>query len=374
MRKPKVSVVIPAYNQASFLSEAIQSVLDQTYTNFELIVVNDASLDNTTEIVKNFYDPRVKLIAHDKNKGLPAARNTGMRAASGDLIALLDSDDLFLPEKLQSHVNFLSRYSDIGVSYNGRFELDYSASTIRGIWRPPLTVGLTDIAIGFPFSPSDMVLRKEWAFNVNMFDETYVCGGEDTDFPCRLALAGCKFASVDQVLNKRRYHSGRGKKNLLCRLKDVERALTAIFNDPRCPTELKAIQDKAFDHHIMVLTFLAFVQQETGLGHKLIHKLIDTEPSLFVGIPSQLVIFLTVESSNDENMNHEEVLTLIFSQLPPVFSRPVEQYNWAVGRGYLLKGVRNIIWGRQEKGEMYLNQAIESGSKPDEPFIHFFGQ
>ncbi len=108
MYSPLISVIIPAYNQADFLGKAIQSVFDQTYSNFELIVVNDASSDHTSEVIKQFDDPRLKNIVHKKNRGLPGTRNTGIRAASGEIIALLDSDDIFHPEKLEAHVDFLS--------------------------------------------------------------------------------------------------------------------------------------------------------------------------------------------------------------------------------------------------------------------------
>jgi glycosyltransferase involved in cell wall biosynthesis len=125
MSKQLVSVVIPAYKQAAFVGEAIQSVLDQSYPHFEVIVVNDASPDHTSEVVRQFADPRVKLIVHEENRGLPAARNTGMKAANGELIALLDSDDFFHPEKLQTHVDFLEKHPAVGVTYNGRYELNY---------------------------------------------------------------------------------------------------------------------------------------------------------------------------------------------------------------------------------------------------------
>ena len=109
----EISVVIPAYNQAEFLREAIQSVLDQTYANFEIIVVDDASPDHTSEVVMQFDDPRVNLVAHVENRGLPASRNTGIRAARGELIALLDADDYFHPEKIETHVNYLENHPEI---------------------------------------------------------------------------------------------------------------------------------------------------------------------------------------------------------------------------------------------------------------------
>ncbi|HRW06852.1 MAG TPA: glycosyltransferase family A protein, partial [Caldilineaceae bacterium] len=102
--QPKVSVLIPAYKQAAYLGAAIESVLNQSYHNFELIVVSDASPDHTDEVVARYPDPRLIFIEHEENQGLPAARNTGLRAATGEIFALLDADDLFHREKLAAHV------------------------------------------------------------------------------------------------------------------------------------------------------------------------------------------------------------------------------------------------------------------------------
>ena len=151
MSNIRVSVIIPAYNQADFLGAAIQSVLAQTYPNFEIVVVDDASTDLSIEVVKQFDDPRIKLLMHEENRGLPASRNTGMRASLGEFIAFLDADDIFHPEKLESHVAFLDNNPDVGVSYNNRFNLNYSANTIRNLWHPPAEVNLADLVCGFPF-------------------------------------------------------------------------------------------------------------------------------------------------------------------------------------------------------------------------------
>ena len=96
-----VSAIIPTYNRANIVIRAIQSVLNQTYQNFELLVIDDGSQDNTEEIVTGIHDNRIKYIRHEKNKGVAAARNTGIEAAKGEFIAFLDSDDEWLPNKLK---------------------------------------------------------------------------------------------------------------------------------------------------------------------------------------------------------------------------------------------------------------------------------
>ena len=94
---PRVSVVIPTHNQAAYISEAIRSVLDQTYQDFEIVIVNDASSDRTIEKVLENPDPRIRLFNFEQNQGESAATNYGIQKARGDLIAILHSDDVFFP-------------------------------------------------------------------------------------------------------------------------------------------------------------------------------------------------------------------------------------------------------------------------------------
>ncbi|MFC6990634.1 glycosyltransferase family 2 protein [Haladaptatus sp. GCM10025707] len=94
---PTVSVVIPTYNRSEEVTHAIDSVLAQTYDDFELLVVDDGSTDDTEEVVTSYDDDRVKFIEHEENQGAPAARNTGIEHAEGEYVAFLDSDDEWLP-------------------------------------------------------------------------------------------------------------------------------------------------------------------------------------------------------------------------------------------------------------------------------------
>jgi len=370
MSSPLVSVIIPAYNQAEFLPATIHSVLNQTHQNFEIIVVNDASPDNTTEVMKQFTDPRIQYIVHEKNQRLPATRNTGMRASKGEILALLDADDLFHPEKLATHVKFLNEHPEIGVSYNARYDLNHSADTIRELWRPPVKVTLLDLMQGFPFSPSDTVIRRDWAFKAGLFNPE-MGSAEDTDFPCRLALAGCQFAGIDRALNYRRYHSGRGRKNLEGRLNDVERTLTAVLADPRCPAEAKVLGLKAIKHHMLVIVSLALMQNETAIAQKYLYKLVELDSSVIDGNPCELTEFLLSELVTDDRVDHAKALRNMFTQLPQDFSYLATQYDWAVQRGFMWKAVRAIIWDRLDDGRNYFQRAAEAGAVVDEPLTQW---
>jgi len=119
-----VSVILPTYNRAHLIFRAIKSVLDQTYQNFELIVVDDGSTDNTEYVVKSFDDERIKYVKHGQNKGANAARNTGIRIAKNDYIAFQDSDDEWLPEKLEKQMKIFDMVRPkVGVVYSGYWKI-----------------------------------------------------------------------------------------------------------------------------------------------------------------------------------------------------------------------------------------------------------
>ena len=119
-----VSIVMPSYNTAQFIKESIQSVLNQTYTNWELIIVDDCSTDNTDDVVKPFLaDKRIKYLKNDTNNGAAISRNRALREGKGRWVAFLDSDDLWLPEKLEKQINFMSK-NDYHFSYTCYSEID----------------------------------------------------------------------------------------------------------------------------------------------------------------------------------------------------------------------------------------------------------
>jgi glycosyltransferase involved in cell wall biosynthesis len=143
---PRISVVMPVYNVERFVATAIRSVLAQTFSDLELIVVDDAGSDRSVAICRSFTDPRIRIVSQ-ANRGLAGARNTGIRAARGELVALLDADDAWLPEKLAAHVANLDRHPEAGVSYDGAILIDEQDRPL-GIAQEPV-YGAVDAALVF---------------------------------------------------------------------------------------------------------------------------------------------------------------------------------------------------------------------------------
>ena len=364
---PLVSVIIPTYNGEDHLGDAIQSVLDQTYPNFELIVVDDASPGNTSEVIEQFDDPRLKYISHERNRGVIYARITALHASTGEVIAFLDQDDRFHPEKLALHVAFLEKNPDVGFTYNGYFNLNHSSDSIRDIYRPPQFITLKDLVLGFPLPPSVWVLRREWAFREELWEENTFFRGREIVFCGRLFMAGCKFAMVDRVLNYRRYHAGRVFGDLAVKCEAERTCQEIVFLDPRCSEEVLAIRNMAAANIYLLWTHVAFIQEETTLGQEFVRKAVGLKPALIRGEPCELANFFLIYSIDEEKASHRMLLGRIFDQFPPELAHISHQSEWAIAQGYLLKGTRAVMWDRMEDAQEFFDQAVRLGARLDEP-------
>lgn len=128
----KVSIIVPNYNCEKFIEETVNSVINQTYGNWELLIVDDCSTDNSVEIIRKFcaLDERIKLFVNEKNSGAAASRNRAMREATGKWIAFLDSDDLWLPEKLERQLAFMTE-NGYKFSYTAYEHIDENSSPLN---------------------------------------------------------------------------------------------------------------------------------------------------------------------------------------------------------------------------------------------------
>lgn len=126
-----VSIIMPSYNTAKYIRKAIESVQNQTYENWELIIIDDCSTDNTDEVIQQYLvDKRVRYIKNEKNSGAAISRNKGLREVKGKWIAFLDSDDLWRPEKLEKQINFMKK-NQYDFSYTKYKEIDENGNDLR---------------------------------------------------------------------------------------------------------------------------------------------------------------------------------------------------------------------------------------------------
>ncbi|WP_319423430.1 glycosyltransferase family 2 protein [Pleurocapsa sp. FMAR1] len=197
---PQVTIVIPAYNSLSYLPATLESVFQQTFTDFEVIVVNDGSTDETEKYVSSLNDPRLKLI-NQTNQGLSGARNTGITNAQGEYIAFLDADDLWKPTKLAKQVRCLEERSEVGLVYTWTALADQNCkptgrlivSDAEGDVSEQLLTELNFIGCG-----STPLIRQECFEMVGLFD-VELAATEDWDMWLRIATS-YHFAVIKEPL------------------------------------------------------------------------------------------------------------------------------------------------------------------------------
>jgi glycosyltransferase involved in cell wall biosynthesis len=238
-----VTAVIPAYNAEKFIGDAIESVLAQTYQPIECIVVDDGSTDATAERVARFGE-KVRLL-RKVNGGVSSARNFGVAHARGKLIAFLDADDIWLPEKTARQVAVLQSHSEIALVYSGMTMVDEGLNPI-GIYHPPpgdvaLANAVTLKAPTVPLSMTGMI-RRETFEAVNGFDEQ-LSTSADFDFVCRVAMRH-GLEAVDMPLALYRQHPAQMHQNLAALERDVLRILGKLFADPDLPASLRPLRTR----------------------------------------------------------------------------------------------------------------------------------
>ncbi|MFN3650785.1 MAG: glycosyltransferase family 2 protein [Armatimonadota bacterium] len=206
---PRVSVVIPSYNYARFVSRAIDSVLAQTYRSLECIVVDDGSTDETPEVLAGYGD-RIRTI-RQRNQGLSAARNTGLRAATGELVAFLDADDWWEPQKLSRQLIVLGAEPKVMAVGCGEWNIDRQGRRTGATISAPFTGDwkrdLRDVAVRKRWvggSGSGVVLRREVFETLAPFD-TELKAAEDWDMWLRL-VARFRVVNLPEILNNRLWH------------------------------------------------------------------------------------------------------------------------------------------------------------------------
>lgn len=245
---PKVSVIIPTYNQVCFLREAIDSVLEQTFSDFEVLVVDDGSTDNTAEVIEAVSDLRVRYIRQD-NQGQGGARNTGLSASKGEYIAFLDSDDRFLPDKLESQIHVLDDREEVGLVAGGWVFIDAQGKNLfeRHPWVALSDLGVRTWLYGCPFAVHSVLVRRSWLEQVSGFDDDrQLRGTEDWDLWLRLAYAGCHMAWIKRVVCSYRIHSTNTIRDASNKAQGIISVLDKFFSNPDLPLELRALEDHAY--------------------------------------------------------------------------------------------------------------------------------
>lgn len=202
---PKISVIMPAYNAEKYIAEAIESILGQTFGDFEFIILNDCSTDRTEEIIRSYTDSRIVYLKNEQNMGVAATLNRGLSVAKGEYIARMDADDISLPERFEKQVAFLDKDPAVAVLGTGLERFDASGSL--GILQPATDPEQMHIDLLFScgLAHPSVMMRASAVRELGGYDLAFE-GLEDYELWCRVARK-YQVTTLPEVLLRYRIHS-----------------------------------------------------------------------------------------------------------------------------------------------------------------------
>ncbi|ACK72942.1 glycosyl transferase family 2 [Gloeothece citriformis PCC 7424] len=297
----KFSVIIPAYNVEKYIAKTIQSVLEQTYQNFELLIVNDGSLDRTLEICQQFTDSRLKIISQ-KNTGLSGARNTGIRHSQGEYIAFLDGDDLWLPEKLQKHIQHLEKSPTVGVSFSRSAFIDERGNLLNSYQMPILKNITPEILLhGNPVgNGSALVVRREVLeaikFQNQLSDFQEYCyfdaqfrRAEDIELLLRIALeTSWQIEGIPEALTLYRVNSQGLSANWQEQLHSWEKVISKTKS--YAPELVTRWEKSARAYQLQILARSTIRQKAGSVAVKLFNKALITYWPVMIKMPHKIIL------------------------------------------------------------------------------------
>ncbi|MBR8827146.1 MAG: glycosyltransferase family 2 protein [Gomphosphaeria aponina SAG 52.96 = DSM 107014] len=241
---PQVSAIIPMYNGSRYISIAIESILAQSYTNYEIIVVDDGSRDSSYSVIKP-YLPQIRYVYQD-NQGVAAARNHGLKLAKGDFIAFLDQDDFFLPDKLAVQVACLQAYPTLSFVNSGWQIVNEKGEAVAAVqpWQGLPKLDLEGLVIWKPVFLGAMLFRRSCLELVGGFDPQ-LCQTPDVDLVLRLAVLGCSGDWVRQVTVGYRQHSENVSRNSLQQVGELEFVVERFFAQPLLSPEILGLANQS---------------------------------------------------------------------------------------------------------------------------------
>ena len=215
MKIIEVTVLMPVYNVAKFIRESIESILNQTITSFELVIIDDGSVDNSADIIRSYQDPRIHLILNKKNIGLVKTLNKGIELARGNFIARIDQDDICHPERLEKQLDFVKINPEIILVGSGCIEIDENGNKIATHQYPSkhnkLLHNLLKLKAFFPHSSAffnKIKVRKLGGYNINLN------GAEDYDLWLRITSMGVISCVTEPLIKLRKHSTSMTAKNM----------------------------------------------------------------------------------------------------------------------------------------------------------------
>ena len=292
---PTVSIIVPAYNAAGTIVETLNSLLNQTYRDYEIVVVDDGSTDATPIVIRAFLGPQVRVVAQ-ANRGLAGARNTGLHHARGQYAAFCDADDIWEPEKLDRQVHHLDHNPEVGISFAGSRLIDDFGNFLRVAQNPKLTgITLADIFKRNPIGNGSAAVVRREAFDCIAyrpphetsrdwwFDET-LRQSEDIDAWLRFALStDWRIEGIPGHLTRYRVNSRGLSANLAKQYETWKRVRNKVRD--AAPAFCAQVGPLAEAYQLRFLARRAFMMGDGAMAFSLVRQALKTSPAILAEEP-----------------------------------------------------------------------------------------
>lgn len=309
-----ISVIIPTYNRAAYLKEAIESVLRQTFQDIEIIVVDDNSTDSTKDMIASYRD-RVKYVFQE-NKERGAARNNGIVHSEGEYVALLDSDDMWLPNHLEVCLNALRGIPEAGLSFSGSYVVNEKGSIISKMKLSRFNgYVLKDIVSNYSSggcNASSCLIRRNVFDKTGYFrEEKNLSGSEDWEMWARISVLA-KFISTNTYTAMVRFHGGKSSINADRMAKSMTMALDIVCENPEISPKIKNLKRQAYSSLYTVIGINYYASGDMKTARRYLREAVRTVPSS---------IF----------KNRRVIFTFLRSLLGPRLSSMMRKIKWVLG-------------------------------------------
>jgi glycosyltransferase involved in cell wall biosynthesis len=314
---PKVSVVIPTFNRASLVWQAVDSVLQQSMSDLEVIVVDDGSTDDTQNVLGRYADdPRVRLVAQ-ANAGRSLARNLGASLAGGEWVGFLDSDDRYLPNCLADHLKASEEKPASDLTLGGYDYVSDTGSVLgeRRPWLETADLSVSSWLFNCLAMPGSILVRRSWFERVGGFDRQCEIA-EDWDLFLRLALNACPMQWVRSKVCQYRLHSGNSVRTLALHQQGSWLALKKVFALPSLDPSLQQKQPEVFSHLQLLFAQRALALGEFALARDYVRAAVDPISALSARRRIEMAEFVLSRDYSESTRTHPpEVLALVRDEL-----------------------------------------------------------
>lgn len=318
---PKVSVVVPTYNRSAFLRQAIQSVMDQTCQDIEILVVDDGSIDDTASVITGFGDQRIVYI-HQENTGRSAARNRGLAQARGEYVAFLDDDDFYLPNKLAIQAAYLDSHGEIGLVAGGAQIIGADSTLVRTweTWKDCPQLILPICLYACPLLTCSVLLRRSWLAALDHWFDPQMDRAEDTDFWIRLLAAGCAMTWTPDIVSAYRQHPASSQGDAARYQRGYLRLLDKLYACADLPPAVQAERSRLYAHYHVVGACHAYAAGQIDAGQDGLQQAVTAAPEILAGQPPSIVSSIVGVAGSNGIADPSGVIDVVFGHLPPALA------------------------------------------------------